>query len=221
MFSNRVLLSERPCFFWFGGKRIGIETEARDTSAAKGKDAVMPKPTTHTDIVVVTKQDPSSPARESESVQVTLTSEMAPLAQDLRSTRTGLAEGPNSLLDTNPVVLGIDVNGQSLQLGYRVVVRYGDVANFGQFVNEPWSWGNQALNPAPLGAFAWQHANTSKALIDQLDLEVYGDFGPTQLTLVPNHVKRNGLTQLFVEFVHATRVVGSLVLTASMEAEKA
>ncbi len=181
----------------------------------------MPKPTTHTDIVVVTKQDPQNPGPiAGESVQLMLVSEAAAMGT-VYAKKADCAEAQGMSVGSSPVILVMDVNGNELQIGYELTARLGQPAGpiTGALTNEP--WGDDNGGPAFQkigGTYRWATPN-SEAFITQLDLIIHGKTnsgGSFSHSVV--HSTTNGMKHATVVVSLDSRPVGTLYLTASMEA---
>lgn len=181
----------------------------------------MPKPTTHTDIVVVSKTDPADPAngRVTESVQITLTTDAAPSATDMQNRPLVEAHAGTHGIDSELVAMGMTASNRRLELGYHVEIAFGPLVTYCKIQNEPKGWGNE-VSPKKLTTHSWVHPTPEKSVIAQLKLVLYGELADAGLTTESSHSTSGGLTQLKLDFKDsANKVVGTLVLSASMEAQ--
>ncbi len=181
----------------------------------------MPKPTTHTDIVVVTKQDPSGSARVNESVQIMLVAAKDGLADIVVAERTIETPPPPALpggIESKLIALSMG----SLVLGYTASVTFGSQSPqrriSAEVNNEPWGWGD-TLSPASAsnGQYDWTNP-ANDALIAKLDLVVKGEVNGQALTCAGTKRTENGLRRLTVHLELNGERHGTLELTASMDA---
>lgn len=176
----------------------------------------MPKPTTHTDIVIVTKEDPSTGARSMESVQLTLVgagvldSESKIIGHEvpIKALRTEVLDGP-------PVGLNLTVGGKILELAYAARVIH--VADFAQMVSEPWPRPQgQVIQPSSK-SFVWK-STAGDALVTEFELSIFATLGGTKLDIQHQKSTTSGTQRLEVQFLDGTTEVGELIVTAVMQA---
>ena len=84
----------------------------------------MPKPTTHTDIVVVTKQDPNT--RQAETIQITLAADGT--KEKVFGHKDLLESYGEGTLTHPPVGLRLDVGGKIVELIYETRVTHKAVS---------------------------------------------------------------------------------------------
>lgn len=176
----------------------------------------MPKPTTHTDIVIVTKEDPSTGARLMESVQLTL---VGAGSLDNQSKIIGhklpIEVGPGEKLDGPPVGLNLTVGGKVLELAY--AARLTHVANFARMVSEPWPRPQAPVTHASSKSFLWTSAGNG-ALVKEFELSVFATLGGNKLTVKHEKSSTSGTQRLQIKFLDGTNEMGELVMTAVMDA---
>lgn len=177
----------------------------------------MPKPTTHTDIVIVTKEDSPGGPRGMESVQLTLVS-----AGSLDS--ESLVIGHKKPIEARfgadllglPVGLVLTVGGKVLKLAYQPSVLHR--GSYGKITSEPWPRpeGGQ-VGEAVSESFVWKN-NADRAIVEEFKLSVYATLGATKLTVTQQASSENGTQRLLLKFMNGAEEMGELTMTAVMEA---
>ena len=179
----------------------------------------MPKPTTHTDIIVISTQNPP-PNPDKETVEIDLTSGVTPNATAIEAvptivvTRSG---GSMPALHSGPVIIEQEHRGDTLLLAFSVRITFGGGADNGDLTTTPAPFGTVDDSTTVLGTYEWENT-ASDALIANLLLTVEGHHDVGTLTLSATHSTQNGDKLLTVEYKMGSKVVGELKLTASMNA---
>lgn len=176
----------------------------------------MPKPTTHTDIVIITKEDPSTGAPASESIQLTL---VADGTIDNQSKCIGhddpIHTPSQGLLEGQPTGLRVSVGTRILKLAYAARVEY--VADDAGLRNGPALLPQQAESAPSTHSFTWK-STANGALVKVLKLSIFATLDGTKLDVQDQRVSTTGTQRLELKFFDGRAELGELVMTAAMEA---
>jgi len=170
----------------------------------------MPKPTTHTDIVIVTKQDPST--RGTESIQLTLAANGA--QTKIYGHSDPVDTGSGSLASLPYVGLQVDLGGKTVELIYQGRLRH------------QYSRSRTSSDPRPSGdvptpsnpkTFKWRN-DASDALITDFELLVYATLEGAPLDIEVKSSSSSTTQHVGLEFKYGSTVVGHLTIIAVMDA---
>ncbi len=178
----------------------------------------MPKPTTHTDIVIVTKEDPSTRARSIESIQLTLVGASSLNTESkIVGHRLPIEVGPGGDLIGPPVGLvlaaGTNAERKVLELAYAARVKH--VANFGRMVSEPWPRPQGQVSHPSSQSFVWK-STASGALVTEFELSIFATLNGNKVDVQHQTSTTGGTRRLDLKFMDGTKELGELVMTAVM-----
>jgi hypothetical protein len=175
----------------------------------------MPKPTTTTDIVVISSQGTK------ETVKIVLNSDITDDGNGV-DTRTPINIKRDRLgmndLDSDPIIVALDYNQQALELACRVEMEFGSLANEANLTSTA-AWGTVSGNTSNLDTFRWANSS-AQSLIKKMSLSVDGSYQGGTLTVSSHHSQNGNTKVLDVDFKVGSTVVGTLKLTTDMAAKR-